>query len=179
MHAFAHLQDSLLNPPPSRPRPKETLRHPPGRTQGAIEGGSEGEGERQGRDAGRREGRQPEYRIARESQQASLPEWTTPVHAEATAGKRTHTQGPGLHHLHPQSSALGASSCPSSESRSVPAQLGDGSSRRRRSTFQRRGRRRDSRGHRQIRLSLFTSPPTAFRVLRIQQQAHGPGPLRV
>lgn len=88
-HCFSFVTDSLLNPPQSRPRPEEKLRRPPGRTQGAGEGegGSEGEGERG------REGRmQPERHVAREPQQASLPQRTTPVHAEASAGKRTHTQ---------------------------------------------------------------------------------------
>lgn len=86
--------DSLLNSPQSRPRPKETFRHPPGRTQGAREGEGGREGERQGRNTGR-EGRQrSEYHITRDrmSQQASLSKWTTPVHAEATAGKCAHTQ---------------------------------------------------------------------------------------
>lgn len=93
---FFFATDSLLNPPASCLRPKETLRHPPGRTQGAGEGerGSEGEGER--RTFAGREGRQqPERHVTtrdRVSQQASLPERTTSVHTEATAGKCTHTQ---------------------------------------------------------------------------------------
>lgn len=40
--SFLVVTDSLLNPPPSRPRPKETLRHPPGGTQGATQGRSKG-----------------------------------------------------------------------------------------------------------------------------------------
>ncbi len=45
---------------------------------------------------------QPEYHVTRDrmSQQASLPQWTTPVHAEATAGKCTHTQVGQWTHTH-------------------------------------------------------------------------------
>lgn len=103
---FLAAADSLFNPPPSRPRTKETFRHPPGRTQGASkdEGGSEGEGERPGRNAGREGKQQPGYHVTRDrvSQQASLPQWTTPVHAEATAGKCTHTQVGQWTHTHKQ-----------------------------------------------------------------------------
>ena len=86
--------DSLLNPPPKRLRPKQTFQHPPGRTQGACKIKWRSEGERQGQIAGREGRQQPEYLVTRDnmSQQASLPKWTTSVHAEATAGKCTHTQ---------------------------------------------------------------------------------------
>lgn len=84
--------DALLNPPSGRAGPTETFRYPPGRAQGAAKGGSKGK--RQGRNAGREGRRQPLRRFTRDlkSQQASLPQWTAPVHAEAAAGKRTHTQ---------------------------------------------------------------------------------------
>lgn len=79
--------DSLLDAPPGRTGPEETLRRPLGRAQGPAEGG--GEGERQGRSGGREGRRRPAGQ--RQSQQASLPQRTAPVHAQAAAGQRTHT----------------------------------------------------------------------------------------
>lgn len=86
--------DSLLNAPPGCPRPKETLRHPPGRTQRAAEGGCQRQGEREKRDGAGERGREPAGRIARDckSQQASLPQRTTAVLSEAAAGECAHTQ---------------------------------------------------------------------------------------
>jgi len=94
LSVFLSATDSLLNPPASRLRTKEALRHPPGRTQGSGQGRRGSKGERRGRIAGREGRQQPEFHATRdpESQQAPLSEWRPSVHAEAQAGECTQTQ---------------------------------------------------------------------------------------